>query len=130
MFALAAVKLPALVAWIRLDPRPMAPADAVLSLWVIDKAPTLDEPAEVADRLMVLFAKVMLSALNVVCSIATELAVMLEPVRETSLVPKLIAASEVRLVWVMPLAFLRFKVPVADRLMAFVPLVMSPPVAA
>ena len=58
MFALASVKLPALLALIRSAPRLIAPAVALILLWLIDKAPTLEPTvAELADRLMVSLPK-------------------------------------------------------------------------
>ena len=108
-----------------MDPRLSGPVEPIV-VWLIDKAPTLDEPAEVADRLMVLSSKVTGVPVILDCVIAMEPAVMAAPVKETSFVPRLIAAPEVRLVWVMPLAEVSVSVPAADKLISLVPLVMAP----
>ena len=127
MLALAAVKLPALLAWIRSVLRLMAPADALILLWLIPSAPTLEEPAvEVADRLIVSFAKLTVVPASEVWPIVTEPAVIAAPVNETLSVPKLIVPPAVRLLWVIPLAEVSVSVPTADILMALVPLVMLP----
>jgi len=126
IFALAAVKLPSLLASIRFEAKLSGPVEPIV-VWLIDKAPTLDEPpAEVADRLMVLSSKVTGVPVILDCVIAMEPAVMAAPVKETSFVPRLIAPPAVRLVWVIPLAEVWVSVPAADKLISLVPLVMAP----
>ena len=124
MLVLATVKLPALLAWIRLDPKLRGPVELIV-VWLIDNAPT-DAAPPVAVTPMVSLSKVIPAPVRLVWVMPTELALMVLPVKEIVSAPRFKVVLADKLLWVMPLGALTLRALVADKLMVLVPLVMAP----